>query len=231
MISKHQRIVFWVLVASILAMGGWLFHVHQRERDRLQELGTNDVLDAPSGGDTEPITLDMANDSDGSITATTQPLALPQDTNARARALLDRLMAEYARQGSTHPLPATQSGAVDSVYLIPLPVVGHAINPNARPGADGEPSTQPVQPGPDAVQPQTPGGELAVINLRGSFVTAHPSGVEVETLTILSMLGTLHANIPAIEQVKFLVDGQSRDTLAGHADLLKMYPTRDTTTK
>jgi hypothetical protein len=82
---------------------------------------------------------------------------------------------------------------------------------------------------PDALQPQTPGGELAVINLRSSFVNNHPSGVEVESLTLLSIIGTLHANLPQIEQIRFLVDGQPRETLAGHADLLRTYPSRDTT--
>jgi hypothetical protein len=69
-----------------------------------------------------------------------------------------------------------------------------------------------------------------VIDLRSSFVNQHPSGVEVESLTLLSILGTLHANLPQIEQVRFLVDGQPRETLAGHADLLRTYPSRDTVT-
>ena len=33
----------------------------------------------------------------------------------------------------------------------------------------------------------------------------------------------------AVESARFLVDGQQRETLAGHADLLRTYPTRDTT--
>jgi hypothetical protein len=82
----------------------------------------------------------------------------------------------------------------------------------------------------DAVQPRQQGGQLAVIDLRSTFVNQHPSGVEVETLTLRSILGTLHANLPQIEQVRFLVDGQPRETLAGHADLLRTYPARDTTT-
>ena len=68
-----------------------------------------------------------------------------------------------------------------------------------------------------------------MIDLRGTFVNQHPSGVEVESLTLLSILGTLHANLAEIEQVRFLVDGQARETLAGHADLLRTYPARDTT--
>jgi hypothetical protein len=42
-------------------------------------------------------------------------------------------------------------------------------------------------------------------------------------LTVLSICGTLHANLPRITQVRFLVDGQQRDTLAGHADLTRTY--------
>jgi hypothetical protein len=44
-------------------------------------------------------------------------------------------------------------------------------------------------------------------------------------------LGTLYANLPRIEQVRFLVDGQARDTLNGHADLTRTYTVADTATK
>jgi hypothetical protein len=67
------------------------------------------------------------------------------------------------------------------------------------------------------------GGTMAVVDLSGSFVNAHPSGIEPETLTLLSIIGTLHANFPEITQVRFLVDGQPRETLAGHADLTRVY--------
>jgi hypothetical protein len=229
MISRHQRILFWCLVAAILAMGAWLFHVHQRERDRIHSLADQTPIDAPETS-AESITLDLANDDDGTITPTTRQIALPSETTARARALVDHLVAEYATPGSAHPLPS--GAAVNGVFLVPLPIVGHAIDPNAKPGTTGERTqTILVAPGADAVQPAQVGGQLAVIDLRGQFVNSHPSGVEVETLTILSMLGTLHANIPQIEQVRFLVDGQARETLAGHADMLRMYPVRDTATQ
>jgi hypothetical protein len=67
------------------------------------------------------------------------------------------------------------------------------------------------------------GSQMAVINLNGAFADHHPSGVLVETLTLLSILGTLHANLPQITQVRFLVEGQPRETLAGHADLTRTY--------
>jgi hypothetical protein len=40
---------------------------------------------------------------------------------------------------------------------------------------------------------------------------------------VLSICGTLHANLPRVTQVRFLVDGQPRATLAGHADLTRTY--------
>ena len=64
---------------------------------------------------------------------------------------------------------------------------------------------------------------LAVVNLSGSFAQNHPSGIATETLTLLSICGTLHANLPDVVQVRFLVDGQPRATLAGHADLTRVY--------
>ena len=71
--------------------------------------------------------------------------------------------------------------------------------------------------------PNQPGQQLAVVNLNAAFPQAQPSGIEPETLTLLAIIQTLHANFPAITQVRFLVNGQPRATLAGHADLTRTY--------
>jgi hypothetical protein len=71
------------------------------------------------------------------------------------------------------------------------------------------------------------GPEVAVVNLKSSFVASHPSGLETETLTVLSICGTLHANLPRVSEVRFLVDGAPRRSLAGHADLTRTYLTSD----
>ncbi|MGA8940603.1 MAG: GerMN domain-containing protein [Acidobacteriaceae bacterium] len=230
MIQRHQRIVFWCLVVCIVGMGVLLAMERQRGRQRVEALASDQTpLDAPTAM-AETVTLDLANDDDGSITAETRQIALPQEANARARALIEHLIAEYALPGSPHPLPP--GSAVSEVFLIPLPVVGYttdATSPTTN--TAGFRPTVPVAPDPgDTLQPKEPGGELAVIDLHSTFVNQHPSGVEVESLTLRSILGTLHANLPQIEQVRFLVDGQARETLAGHADLLRTYPARDTTT-
>lgn len=74
-------------------------------------------------------------------------------------------------------------------------------------------------------------GQLVVVNLRGDFVNNHPSGVTVENLTLQSVIGTLHGILPEVARVRFLVDGQPRETLAGHASLERIYPVVDTTTR
>ncbi|HXY16214.1 MAG TPA: GerMN domain-containing protein [Terriglobales bacterium] len=64
---------------------------------------------------------------------------------------------------------------------------------------------------------------LAVIDLNAALANGHRSGVLVEELTIASLVASLSANIPGITRVKILVDGNERDTLAGHADLTNFY--------
>jgi hypothetical protein len=71
------------------------------------------------------------------------------------------------------------------------------------------------------------GPQLAVVNLTSSFAASHPSGIETESLTVLSICGTIHANLPRVTEVRFLVDGQMRPTLAGHADLTRTYLATD----
>jgi hypothetical protein len=228
MIQRHQRIVFWVLIGLIVAMTAVLIGERQRGRDRVHALADQAPLDAPTAT-TEPVTMDLANDDDGTITAGQREIALPTDVNARARALIDHLIAQYAQPGSAHPLPA--GAAVSEVFLVSLPIVGYARTNEPAALHPERKATTLVAPNPTALQPLTPGGQLAVVDLRSSFVNQHPSGVEVESLTLLSIIGTLHANLPQIEQVRFLVDGVPRETLAGHADLTRTYPSKDTATK
>ena len=64
---------------------------------------------------------------------------------------------------------------------------------------------------------------LAVIDVNSAFADGHRSGILVEELTIVSMTRTLSANIPGINRIRILVDGKSRDTLAGHAELSEFF--------
>jgi spore germination protein GerM len=64
---------------------------------------------------------------------------------------------------------------------------------------------------------------IAVLDLNDAFASGHRSGVMVEELTVLSLVQTLAANLSGVAQVKILVNGQERETLAGHADLADAY--------
>ena len=201
MIPRYQRILFWCLVAGILLMAAFLLHGCEQAHKRLSASYDATPIAAPTSANNEDITLYIASDADASITPTTESLALPQEPSVRARALLEHLLATYSLPNSAHPLQA--GPAVDDVFLL----------------ADPEPAT--------GEQP----GQLAVINLNGGFIDNHPSGIQVEALTVQSIIGTLHAALPEITAIRFLVDGQPHDTLAGHADLLRTYPATDTSAK
>jgi hypothetical protein len=67
--------------------------------------------------------------------------------------------------------------------------------------------------------------KLAVIDVNGPFADQHRSGVLVEELTLASIAKTLGANLPGMTEIRVVVDGKERETLAGHADLLDSYNT------
>ncbi|HWR14007.1 MAG TPA: hypothetical protein VN577_04210 [Terriglobales bacterium] len=68
-------------------------------------------------------------------------------------------------------------------------------------------------------------GKRAIVDVNGIFADQHRSGVLVEELTMASIAKTLAANVPGISELKLIVDGHERETLAGHADLTNFYST------
>ena len=86
-------------------------------------------------------------------------------------------------------------------------------------------SPHPLPPGAEIRDVYLADAGLAVIDINSAFAEQHRSGILVEELTIASMVETLSANVPGIARVRILVDGKSRDTLAGHADLSSFYDT------
>src|ERR1700753_808520 len=131
---RTSRIIFWIMVVAIIGMGIKLFAHREERRGRIERLADATPLDAPYT-DEEPVTLLLANDDDGTITSQTRQIALPAETTGRARALLDPLVREPPPPGSAPPLqPAS---AVNEVFLLPLPVVGHAVDNSLATDANG----------------------------------------------------------------------------------------------
>jgi Sporulation and spore germination len=201
-IPRYQKILFVVLLIASLAMGVVLWQLRERAHKRLVAGESSAPTQAPEVAPAEQATLVAANDADNSLIPQVHSLPLPTDPGARARAVLGRLLDLYADPEAAHPVPGG-AASVTQVFLLPAP---------------GE------------IQANDPGALLAVVNLSGNFAASHPSGLQTETLTLESMCATLRANLPRVAEVRFLVDGQQRTTLAGHADLTRTYLTSDEAT-
>ena len=68
-------------------------------------------------------------------------------------------------------------------------------------------------------------GRTAVVDVNSAFADEHRSGILVEELTMTALARTLGANITGVQQMKVIVEGRERETLAGHANLMDFYPT------
>ncbi len=64
---------------------------------------------------------------------------------------------------------------------------------------------------------------IAVIDLNAAFADEHRSGILSEQLTVNSLVETLAVNVPTVQRVRILIDGKTRETLAGHADLTDFF--------
>jgi len=196
-IPRYQKILFVILLIASLAMGVVLWQLRQRAHRRLLAGQTSAPTQAPEVAPAEQATLIAANDAENALIPQIRSLPLPADPGARARAVLGRLLDLYAAPDAVHPVGG---GATSVAQVFLLPAGKSSPDPNAQ---------------------------VAVVNLTGTFAASHPSGIETETLTVLSICGTLRANLPNVTQVRFLVDGQPRPTLAGHADLTRTYLTAE----
>ena len=199
MIPRYQKILLVALLIASLGMGFKLWQLRERAHKRLLAGETTAPTKAPEVAPAEQATLIAANDLDNSLVPQVHSLPLPADPGARARAVLGKLLDLYAAPDATHPVSGG-AASVAQVFLLPVP---------------GSKTTQ------------ASGDQLAVVNFTGSFAASHPSGLEAESLTVLSICATIHANLPNVTEVRFLVDGQQRPTLAGHADLTRTYLTAD----
>lgn len=225
MISRAQRILFAVMLIAVVAMSALLIRLRERAQERLHKVqGSTSMIESTASAP-QAVTLVIPNDLDGSLQEVQRSISLPADDSTKARVLLEALLESFHEPHSTHSIPATPSAAdaalastaeknvgVDDVFLMPVPT-GNATGDSGK-----------------AADTEGPKGMLAVVDLSAAFAASQPSGIEPETLTLLSIIGTLHANIPSITEVRFLIDGHPAQTLAGHADLTRTYLTAGTTT-
>jgi hypothetical protein len=214
MIPRYQKILFVVLLLASAVMGTVLWHLRERAHQRLLAVQDSAPTHAPEVAPVEQATLMVASDADDALETRVLSLPLPPGPNERARVLIEKLLDTYAAPDAAHPV----SGGAQSVLQV-------FLMPEAKVAAGKATRST----GARAVHAQS-SEQMAVVDLSSSFAANHPSGIEAETLTILSICATLHANLPQIGQVRFLIDGETRPTLAGHADLTRTYLAGDTET-
>jgi hypothetical protein len=208
-ISRAQRILFLAMLVTTVTMATILIRLREHAQDRLRAMQNTPPLVETADAAPQAVLLLIPNDIDSSLLESRRRLPLPKDDSGKARSILETLLESFRDPHSTHPIDSTMnpdgspntSQALDELYLMPLP---------------GSKTTA--------------SGEMAVVDFSAAFAAAHPSGIEPETLTLLAILGTLHDNLPAIRQVRFLIDGRQAQTLAGHADLTRAYLAQDTAT-
>ncbi len=139
----------------------------------------------------------------------TQPIAPPVSgpTEQITLYVADDETGTLRAQGARIPLPAGRQERAEELLRALVEIYLAKGSPHPLGSGSEVRSVYLVDPG------------LAVIDMNAAFSDAHRSGVLVEELTVASLVETLSANIPGINRVKILVDGKSRDTLAGHVDL------------
>ena len=219
MIPRYQTVLFALLLGASVAMGAFLWHLRDRAHQRLLSAQETTPTKAPEVAPMEQATLFVASDQEDTLQERILSLPLPASSSERARAILGKLMDLYADPASSHQVTGG-AASIAEVFLLP------ASNTSVKHQPAHEPETTvPQMPPPKRPSEPQSDSELAVVNLTSSFAAGHPVGIETENLTILSICATLHANLPRVSEVRFLVDGQARATLAGHADLTRTYLT------
>ncbi len=123
MIPRHQTILFVVLLVASVIMGSVLWHLRERAHQRLLQGENSAPTQAPQVAPAEQATLMVANDADNSVLTRILSLPLPQNPEARARAVLGKLLDLYAAPDATHPVPGGAS-SIAQVFLVPIADAG-----------------------------------------------------------------------------------------------------------
>jgi len=61
--------------------------------------------------------------------------------------------------------------------------------------------------------------KIIYVDFSSSFMEKHPGGTSAELVSIYSVVNTILDNFPSYSQVQILINGEPRQTLAGHIDI------------
>lgn len=116
MIPRHFFIALSILLAAVLAMS--LYAWHMRGRAAATPIPSADVRPVvpPVAGATERVNLYVAYDDIGILRAQSAQIPMPSVRQQRAEEVLRALLALYLDKSSPHPLPP--GSEIRSVYLV-----------------------------------------------------------------------------------------------------------------
>lgn len=60
---------------------------------------------------------------------------------------------------------------------------------------------------------------ICYVDLNSNIADKHPGGIKSELFSIYSIVNSVVLNVPEVEAVKILINGDEAETLAGHIDL------------
>jgi len=143
----------------------------------------------------------------------TRPVAPPPSgpTETVTLYVADDALGAVRPRPATIPLPGGRQQRAEELLRALLAIYQQRNSPHPLSAAADIRSFYLVDPG------------AAVIDLNAAFADQHPSGIQQEQLTVNSLVQTLAVNVPGINRVRILVEGKTRETLAGHADLTEFF--------
>jgi len=114
--TRALTIATALLLAVVVAMGSYLYHLRRNEQARAQNVPDTRPISAPVTGPAARVTFYLAYDDPGVVRAQETYIALPADPAQRGREILHALVGEYVKRPSSHELAA--GADVKDVFLV-----------------------------------------------------------------------------------------------------------------
>ncbi len=114
--TRRLLIVFAALAVAAVGLGYYALRLKGNAAREAQVAAEQQVTAPVGNGPPEPVTLFVADDSDGTLRKTQVSVVLPAERSERDRAVLRTLMAQYMTADSAHPVGAGSD--IREVYLM-----------------------------------------------------------------------------------------------------------------
>ena len=116
MIPRNVQITLMLLLVAIFGSGIYILLLHRGTEESLRRASDQRPVAAPIAGSNEILQLTIAYDEDGVFRTRNISAVVPSEPSARAKSVLEALIAYYLSKPSPHEL-ADGSG-VNSVFMV-----------------------------------------------------------------------------------------------------------------